>query len=930
MMFCADYAQLLKTLSIASLTDCSDDVWASVDLSNLVDNIYEGLLCSEGKLISGTELMCIMLSDKPQSVIFTVPESVQCLKLVVPTSPYDAAQAGFNPVDDNSWMVTMNDIELICSSVECAQDMIRFLRGVQNMYKKYDRILSYALSDFFGMYVDTGRTFYQNVGTMDGMLMDPSWGASTAFEQEKKTRWFRLSEHGILIKGKRINEDRYGIAGEDRSWGAYAIDIGDIHAYFYFEPPADSTDFPGVSIFTADLLSYYFPDIVKALSDKVDIAQLPGYALVCRVKEVDGNLYAGSSDANITNEQNQHYIAFTSGLTEPLLNYTIEIRVTSDLYSMFSPGSNRGERLVVRTFLSALCHDVVTYLGANLDVYAILDVVVPESITRKFIVSTIEQNADNIRLGHHKSLSIHPYDESRLLDELAEIVGTSGMADQHPPLQSVEKLLKEAVNHFFTKLVADIRSIAGAGFACFVYNQLESTLFERIHQTWEIVAAEETFDGVDPVKQMEDHLRNIGEKLSAQRFLLEMVACYQSGADPPFSIERYLEMLALCHVITDLGSIVDDIHFGLSIECVELLASKRFEFNRKDKGRPFDLLQQVRAVQSYNNAQSSFIRLSKPDTDENGADVRNESFQEIDKAFISEYGYSAQQLLDSFTELAKYSIEQSQTITILPWSQVVAVIEEKTNIPVEICKIIVEHRSLHKRDDLDAGMKWSEVQPWRSYREWSLINKPLIRISIDGIDNLLFGPKALLLAIRHLLDRASAGLLRGTTKSFKQIMSQLANQTGSKLENDTASRIEIFGWSTRTRIKRQIKGNDGESFWGEVDVLAWNAEKRRLIVMECKDLQRALNPYAFAQELQRFYELNSDDSFVPKLKRKVSWFKENLPSVLLQLGVQPIKVSKWHVKGMIITDDAHYSAYIGKSECQIIPLDQLNEKDMLR
>lgn len=919
---------MLVSIASASLSNCSDGVWTCTNVSDQVKDAYSNLLENQETLTDESEMACIMLRDIPQPVLIKVPQHVEFLKLVVAISPNCSTLAGFNPADDNSWLALPTDIEVICTGVEYAQDFIKFLRGVQNLHRKYNKINAYLLSDIFGMYIDTGRTFYQNIGMLNFMSIDPSWGAEIAFDQEKKTKWFRLSEHGAPIRGERIDGNRYGIVAEDRSWGAHAVDIIDLHALFFFEPPVERADFPGISVFVADLLSYYFPAIVKAIPD-IDLTKLPGYALVCRIVTFPSEIDENAGKAGSLSEESDTPITFRSGRTQPHDNYTIEIKARANLYSTFAYGSNNGERLVVRTFLHALSRAVGSYLGVSLDIDAVLDIVVPESTIRNFTVSSIEPNIQTIDLGYGTSFSIHPYDESRLLDEVAELVNKEGLIERYPPLKTVELILTKAVAQFFTRLETEVKSVAGPDFARFVYDQLESTLYYRVHKTWEVVSVEGKFDEFNPLKSMEEHFKDIGKKLSAQRFLLEMIACYQSDGNPPFSVERYLEILAICNVITNLGGIIDDIHFGLSIERVELLESKRFEFYRKDNGQPYDLLMQVQVAQNYDVARKIFSRLTRPDADKSVDTNEHEVLKKVDQAFTSEYGYSAQQLFNTLIELSKFSVEQSEVSTLLTCDQAISVIEKGNGTPAEVCKRILESRSLYKREKLISGVQWSEVQPWRSYRQLSLINKPFIRICNGGSDNILFGPKMLMLTVSQILDRAASGLLSGNTKQFKKIMSQLANRAGRKLEDETYVHLAALGWKARSRIKRKITGVNGESFWGEVDVLAWKPDKRILIVMECKDLQKALNPYAFAEELRKFYEEGSEESFVPKLQRKVSWFKENLSAVLPQLGEETVKIGKWRVKGMIITDDAHLSAYIGQSDYHIIPLDRLTNDDLL-
>jgi len=86
------------------------------------------------------------------------------------------------------------------------------------------------------------------------------------------------------------------------------------------------------------------------------------------------------------------------------------------------------------------------------------------------------------------------------------------------------------------------------------------------------------------------------------------------------------------------------------------------------------------------------------------------------------------------------------------------------------------------------------------------------------------------------------------------------DRDGAEFNERVASKMEELGWKVEREIKLTKvlhKGFDRD--YGDIDVLAWNAESGRVLIMECKDLQFRKTYGEIAEQLSDYRGLFSTD-----------------------------------------------------------------------
>jgi len=183
-------------------------------------------------------------------------------------------------------------------------------------------------------------------------------------------------------------------------------------------------------------------------------------------------------------------------------------------------------------------------------------------------------------------------------------------------------------------------------------------------------------------------------------------------------------------------------------------------------------------------------------------------------------------------------------------------------------------KSRQRWRDVPDGYDGKDLFPWRFRRRLSVLRKPLIQLD-DGEDpTLIVAPGILRDALVYMIGNYHRGDFPRwqLTPKMRQWAGESRNRMGRKLTLAVAKRLEELGWKTATEVrvtKLLQKGFDLD--YGDVDVLAWRAEERRVLVMECKDVQHRKAEGEIAEQLADFRgELGSDgkpDNLLRHLRR---------------------------------------------------------------
>ncbi|MCI5127204.1 MAG: hypothetical protein D3907_01615 [Candidatus Electrothrix sp. AUS3] len=130
---------------------------------------------------------------------------------------------------------------------------------------------------------------------------------------------------------------------------------------------------------------------------------------------------------------------------------------------------------------------------------------------------------------------------------------------------------------------------------------------------------------------------------------------------------------------------------------------------------------------------------------------------------------------------------------------------------------------------------------------------------------------------------------------------------GHTFNTEVAKALSEAGWQVRENIglpelinrkDRKIEGD-----FGDVDVLAWKADRKDILVIECKDLSFARNYSEVAALLSEYQGVTNSKDKRDKLKRhldRVALLQENLDMIQQFTGVTEPHLVSWLVCSGIV------------------------------
>jgi hypothetical protein len=158
------------------------------------------------------------------------------------------------------------------------------------------------------------------------------------------------------------------------------------------------------------------------------------------------------------------------------------------------------------------------------------------------------------------------------------------------------------------------------------------------------------------------------------------------------------------------------------------------------------------------------------------------------------------------------------------------------------------------------GASSRDWYPWRYMRKLSLLARPIVRLTDGGIARAVVCPGLLQEAAGYLLSGIEAGWFPSEfvdSDEMRVWLGTAAARRGHQFNEEVASRFREMGFEARSSVNLTELGFDASL--GDIDVLAWRAIDRRILVVECKHLRMARTVGEIARELERFRGEEGDE-----------------------------------------------------------------------
>ncbi|WP_169981125.1 hypothetical protein [Tautonia rosea] len=813
--------------------------------------------------------------------------------------------------------------------------LLKYARAVDRLLDR-SKVICFSELDRFALYRENDHCFYLgddrrpdllNISTdMGGHLRCEvarkfDWHAAVSFDPGRYTEVAAL--HGT--SGVPLYISRR-ILGTRTRRPAILVE-GYTHPIWIIGPPyEDDASLVGdgnIPFVFASAVAYWLWQMTPSLSD--DVQAIVTLSPVIVELTFDGDFMDGPDD-NVERDG-------------PVASVTIDQAATSVMVSVnrtigryLNRADNSGERALMIHVLEG-----IRQLLPHQDRPRLSDQVISQYVERhaplgqkKMILllrSSVTPSLDLSGLPPYRA--VQSADENNLWDELGtHLSEVKGLTLGPIPDFQINGTFKECVSYFYKAFSDLVSSLDPTGLLEWLVSFHETLVYEVESTRMTIPTRLACFSDVVEMSSMLS--KELPERFKASvsaRFLIEFVTAQPPKGNRPMSLEIYDRLLALASEIVDFGQFSDLVQYNLAKVEISMLSSGRLGIGRDqyDKARRSFLPVQARgeigrAIRSHHR----YWR--QPDSNPNRSDPA--PFTEFDKASRAEFGFTLTEFSQFCSEILTISRSLDPVVCRLPLGDLLDRLRAELEWPGELTSQMLDMLTLNPRPDFLCPQKpyqREDVYPWRYNRALSYIRRPFLLRDTKGGPEILWGPRQIYASHQNLFGLCTSGRLRAKSLEMKQFASRLLNEQG-EIFNDAVA--DLLALDQKLMVRRRLKkipALRGQlEKLGDVDVFVIDQSKRRVHVVECKDLEGARTPFEMSNELTNFFKgSGGKPSIVAKHQRRVDWIRDNLDEVLRSFGIE--RTGNWRVGSMIVIDRELFTPFLHASPVPIVPMEQLRD-----
>ncbi|MGV2336318.1 MAG UNVERIFIED_CONTAM: hypothetical protein LVR18_20160 [Planctomycetaceae bacterium] len=149
-----------------------------------------------------------------------------------------------------------------------------------------------------------------------------------------------------------------------------------------------------------------------------------------------------------------------------------------------------------------------------------------------------------------------------------------------------------------------------------------------------------------------------------------------------------------------------------------------------------------------------------------------------------------------------------------------------------------------------------DIQIWRFRRQLSVVRRPLLRVTADDESRVLIAPGIIRQSAAYILEGYYEGTLPSRhyrSEAMRRWHGQRTNERGTQFSEAVAGAFRERGW--HAKVEQNVNslihcGRDPD--FGDVDVVAWNVDAKRVLIIECKHLYYGKTAGEIAEQLRDY------------------------------------------------------------------------------
>jgi hypothetical protein len=262
-------------------------------------------------------------------------------------------------------------------------------------------------------------------------------------------------------------------------------------------------------------------------------------------------------------------------------------------------------------------------------------------------------------------------------------------------------------------------------------------------------------------------------------------------------------------------------------------------------------------------------------------------FGNLNELFEAEFGMPFGLFADAVKAIGRHALDTEQVLIRTSMPELRQFLVAQGVLSSEQADRFMHRFTLRPRKRWDErapeGAEAKDWYPWRFRRKLSLMNRPMVALSRSEDTDMLVAPGLLEDCARRLLHGISGAEYPASffdSQEARVLIGRRANLLGETFEDDVAKILRQAGWEAKVRVPMTQLIAPAEL--GDVDVIAWRKEGRRVLCIECKRLLAALTIGEITEQLDRFRGEAGD--LLDKHMKRLNWLRANLGQVLRFTG----------------------------------------------
>jgi hypothetical protein len=303
----------------------------------------------------------------------------------------------------------------------------------------------------------------------------------------------------------------------------------------------------------------------------------------------------------------------------------------------------------------------------------------------------------------------------------------------------------------------------------------------------------------------------------------------------------------------------------------------------------------------------------------------------IDEAAKIEFGISITDLLTLMTEVRAIGQEINPVVVCLPLNDLIDRLEKQLGWTKKLISNAIDLLSLFPRSNFlkpPNQYKMTDVYPWRFNRSLSYIRRPFLIRNRGGTKEILWGCRHIYDAQLNLVGLCMSGRLNAKSSEMNRVLGRINKERGRTFNDDIIKLFKNYpGLIVKQNVKkigsRRLLDSKGGDL-GDIDVLVVDTKKRRLKLVECKDLALARTPHEMSFEIENLFRGNPP--IVERHQRRVGWAKNHLTYIFEWLGLDVDHVGKWKFEPLIVVNIELMTPHLRKSPIRVISIAELERE----